>query len=105
MNGETLESKVVITNPQGFHMRPITAFAELAGRFASQVRVGKDSKRVNGKSPLEMMILGAEKGSELQIEVSGPDAKEALAALVDLLNNLGNEEESDPPLPNKKEGH
>src|SRR5437588_5458995 len=92
MNGEMLQSKVVITNPQGFHMRPITAFAELAGRFASQVLVGKAGKLVNGKSPLELMILGAEQGTELQIEVSGPDAQEALRALVDLLKDPGRED-------------
>src|SRR5262249_27930359 len=78
MNGTTIEHKLTITNPQGFHLRPMAAFAEVANRFQSQVTVSKDEKHVNGKSPLELMFLAAEQGSELTIAVSGPDAAEAL---------------------------
>jgi phosphotransferase system HPr (HPr) family protein len=85
MNGQLYQRVVTITNPQGFHMRPATAFAQLAGRFQSSVTVGKGDQRINGKSPLELMFLGAEQGTELLLEVSGPDAVAALAALAELL--------------------
>src|SRR5260370_20410805 len=70
MNGETLRRPVTITNPQGFHMRPATAFAQLAGQFQSTVTVCKGDQRINGKSPLELMFLGADQGTELILEVS-----------------------------------
>src|SRR5262245_50633199 len=85
MTGEVLRQKVVITNPQGFHMRPLTAFVELARKFQSSVFVCKDDQRSNGKSPLELMTLGAEQGTELTLEVSGSDAREALEALARLI--------------------
>jgi phosphotransferase system HPr (HPr) family protein len=94
MNGDTLHSTVVVTNPQGFHMRPVTAFAELANRFQSTVTVTKDGKAVNGKSPLELMFLAAEQGSRLELQVSGPDAREALHALVELINTLRFDDEN-----------
>jgi phosphocarrier protein HPr len=85
MNGETLQHKVTITNPMGFHMRPAAAFAKRAAEFQSAVTVAKDDKRVNGKSWLELMLLAAEQGSEVLVEVSGSDARAALPALVELL--------------------
>jgi len=51
MSGETIQRRVKITNPQGFHMRPATMFAQLAGQFESSVTVCKGDQRVNGKSP------------------------------------------------------
>jgi phosphotransferase system HPr (HPr) family protein len=85
MKGETLRRQVTITNPQGFHMRPATAFAQLASRFQCTVTLYKDSKQINGKSPLELMFLAAEQGTEVTIEASGVDAAEALDALAALL--------------------
>jgi phosphotransferase system HPr (HPr) family protein len=98
-NGETLRQKVVITNPHGFHMRPLTAFVQLARKFQSTVTVCKDSQRGDGKSPLELMTLGAEEGTELILEVSGSDAQAALEALVPLLAAPAPPEEApEPPL-------
>lgn len=89
MNGEPLRRKVIITNLQGLHMRPIQAFVETAGKYQSQVFVSKgDSLRINGKSFMGLMSLGAERGTELILEVSGPDEEQAIEALVTLINSL-----------------
>jgi phosphotransferase system HPr (HPr) family protein len=85
MNGQLFQRTVTITNPQGFHMRPATAFAQLAGKFQANVTVCKGDQRINGKSPLELMFLGAEQGTELLLEASGADAPMALEALAELL--------------------
>src|SRR4051794_15993593 len=93
MNGEPLRCKVTITNPQGFHMRPITAFVELAGKYQSAIFVFKDDgQRINGKSPLGLLGLAAEQGTELTLEASGPDQQEALKALVGLVSSFITEE-------------
>ena len=86
MNGEPLQQTFVITNPQGFHMRPLTQFAELAGRYQCKVTVGKENQRVNGKSLLNLLTMAAEEGTVVHLEVSGPDCQEALASLVEALN-------------------
>lgn len=85
MNGEPLQRQVTITNPQGFHMRPATKFAQLASQFQSTVTVCKGDQRINGKSPLELMFLGADQGTRLTLEVAGSDAQAALDALAELM--------------------
>ena len=93
MPGEPLRAKVTVTNPQGFHMRPIEAFVAVANRFpgtVSVMRVGSPS--VNGKSMLHLMGLAAEQGHELLIEVSGPGAAEILPALVAVFEQNFDEE-------------
>jgi phosphotransferase system HPr (HPr) family protein len=101
MNGETLERRVTITNPQGFHMRPATAFAQLASQFQSSVWVTRGDRRINGKSPLELMFLGADQGSELILEVTGSDASAALEALAELLAKPSLDDAPETPLPPK----
>ena len=101
MNGETHQCKVVITNPHGFHMRPVSAFAQLAAKFQSTVRVYKDGQSINGKSPLELMFLAAEQGTELLLEVSGPDAREAIDALAAIMSAPSVDALPQPPLPPK----
>ncbi len=87
MTGPTLRKTVLITNPQGFHLRPVAAFAKIALRFPScRVRVLKEDRTADGTSPLDLMTLAAEAGSELTIEVSGPDAGTVLAALAEVVN-------------------
>lgn len=86
MTGEPLRQKVLVTNPNGFHMRPAAAFAATAKQFQSDVRVIKDELNVDGKSVLELMCLVALPGAELEIEVTGADATAALRALIDSFN-------------------
>jgi phosphocarrier protein HPr len=86
MNGEPLRSKVTITNPQGFHMRPMSAFVQLAGKYQSTVHVVRpDGQRIDGKSMLGLLSLAAEQGTELTLEVFGPDAQSAMEALAELM--------------------
>jgi len=73
---------VVITNPQGLHMRPAASFAKKAREFPGRVNVIRDGKSVNGKSPLELLLLAAEPGTELTVEVDGNNACSTLDALV-----------------------
>lgn len=72
-------------------MRPITTFVEMAGKFQSIVTVIKNGERFNGKSPISLLGLGAEKGTKLVLEVSGPDQDEALEALATLLTQFAEE--------------
>jgi phosphocarrier protein len=82
-------------------MRPLTAFAQRAGQFQSTVTVAKDAQRVNGKSPLELMLLAAQQGTELTLEVCGADARDAIDVLAELLAAPAPEEPPDTPLPKK----
>lgn len=82
-----LRKKIKITNPQGLHARPASSFVKLACRFESEVTVKKGPDAVNGKSIMGLMTLAASEGSELEIEVSGPDAEKALEELSSFLSS------------------
>jgi phosphocarrier protein HPr len=90
MNGNPVRHTVIVRNSAGFHMRPITSFAELANKFQSNVLVGKDGgDMVNGKSGF--LLLGsalAEQGTPLILEVQGSDAAEAMEAFVKFFDEL-----------------
>jgi phosphotransferase system HPr (HPr) family protein len=93
MAAETIRQTVAITNPHGFHMRPMAAFVEAANRFACNVTVTRAGKEpVNGKSMLGLMSLVADQGTELVIEVTGPNAGDALQALMLVLQRIYDEE-------------
>ena len=99
MNGEILQRTVTVMDPLGFHMRPLTLFAQRAAQFQCAVTVSKEQQRVNGKSPLELMLLAAQQGTELTLEVCGSDAEAAIDILAQLLAAPGGEEPTEPPLP------
>lgn len=80
-----LRRSVIVTNPQGLHLRPASSFAKLARQFKSQISIRRDDRIVNGKSQVEIILLAAEPGTELVIEVDGPDADVALPLLAELL--------------------
>lgn len=96
MNGCSLSKTVRITDPLGFHMRPKASFARAASGFQSTVRLSWAGQSADGKSMLDLMLLAAPQGSEMVVEVSGPDAPAALDALVAVLLHPGEEVEEDP---------
>jgi phosphocarrier protein HPr len=102
MNGQPLQRKVVISNPQGFHMRPQSAFAQLAQKFQSSVALCKDDRRVNGKSGFELLLMSVPQGTELVIETSGSDAQQALDALAELLSARSVDDLPESPSPPAK---
>lgn len=80
-----LKKKIKILNSQGLHARPASMFVQLANKFESDVWVKKDSETVDGKSIMGLMMLAAGPGSIVEVEVSGPDAEEAIKELENFL--------------------
>jgi len=91
--GDQCSAKLTITNAQGLHARPAMDFAQSAMGFASEVRVCTDSEQADGKSVMELMLLAAIKGTEIEVVCTGNDAKEALGHLASLVRNGFNEED------------
>ncbi len=81
------EREVTISNVQGLHARPVMRFVDLASQFASSIRVRKGDLDVDGKSPMEMMLLEAVQGTVLKLVAKGRDAAAALEALAGLVEN------------------
>ena len=72
---------IIIGNKQGLHARPAALFVQIANKFDSIITVKKDKEVVNGKSIMGILMLGAERGSTIHIEVDGDDAHRALREL------------------------
>ena len=81
-----IKSSILISNKLGLHARASAKLTKLAGSFGSEVHLSRNGRRVNAKSIMGVMMLAAGLGSEVEIEVEGPDeasAMEALRALID----------------------
>ena len=81
--GTVVTASAVLVNPSGLHARPAAEFVKLAAKFRAAVTVnGTDAT-----SLLRIMSLGLSVGTTVQLSAEGPDAAEAIPALVDLINS------------------
>lgn len=88
MMGDTLKEKLVIVNKLGLHARAAAKFVKLASEFSVDIVVQKDGMDADGKSIMSILMLAAEKGSEITLIVEpGKDQQEAFAALKQLVND------------------
>jgi len=87
-----VERIVTIRNRAGMHARPAALLVKTASGFQSQVYIEKDSERVNGKSIMGVITLGATFNTPLKILADGPDEVEALDAIEKLFENRFEEE-------------
>ena len=81
------ESSDSITLSGDLHARPAGAVAVAAGRFAAAVSVTAGTRTVDAKSVLGIMGLGATSGQQVTVSAEGPDAAEAVAALITILGD------------------
>ncbi|KAF1070842.1 MAG: Phosphocarrier protein NPr [Pseudomonas citronellolis] len=85
---------ITIINKLGLHARAAAKFVGVAGRFPCQVRVGRTAEScVDGKSIMAVMMLAAGKGTTLHLAAEGEQEDDALAALIELINNYFDEGE------------
>jgi phosphocarrier protein HPr len=83
---------VTIRNRAGMHARPAALLVKTASSFASQIFIEKDTEKVNGKSIMGVITLGATFNTPLRIIADGPDEAEALDAIQKLFDNRFEEE-------------
>lgn len=87
-----LKETTTIINKAGLHARAAGKLVELTGSLKSSIKIGHD-KMVDGKSILSLMMLAAVKGTEITIEVDGPDEEKAMSAILALIQNRFDEDE------------
>ena len=81
------QREIEIINKLGLHARASAKLTQLAGQFTAEVWITREGRKVNAKSIMGVMMLAAAKGSIVAIETEGPDEEQAMAALVELINN------------------
>ena len=85
-------AEVTIRNRKGLHARASAKFVKCAERFQATVRVTRDGQTVGGTSIMGLMMLAAGPGCVIQLEAEGPQAPEAIEALVALVEDGFGEE-------------
>jgi phosphocarrier protein HPr len=76
-----IKTCITISNKLGLHARASAKLTKLAGSFKSDIHLSRNNRRVNAKSIMGVMMLAAGVGSEVEIEVDGPDEQPAMDAL------------------------
>ena len=86
------ERTVTISNRAGIHARPAAILVGVSKNFKSIIHIEKENFRINGKSILGIITLGAGYGMKLKIIAEGEDEEEAVEAIVRLFESKFEEE-------------
>lgn len=82
-----ISKNFTIRNQLGLHARPAAQLTQIAGRYASEVHIAKNGRRVNAKSIMGVMMLAAGPGSVVTIDADGTDAQQAIDAIGALIDS------------------
>jgi phosphocarrier protein len=86
-------AEVEILNMMGIHLRPASALVQLCNRYPDcEVALTKDGQTVNGNSIMSVIMLAAEQGSLMRIDVAGERCEELLAEIRALVESRFGEE-------------
>jgi len=84
---------VTIINKLGLHARATAKLVATASAYNSSVRLQGKGREVDAKNIMQVMMLAASQGTELELLVDGPDEQEAVEALVELIGDYFGEGE------------
>ena len=86
-----VSGSVRIKNPTGLHLRPAGLFCKTAMQFGSRITVHKKTRHedvtANAKSVLSVLGACIKSGDEIEIVCEGTDEEEALATMVQLVED------------------
>ena len=87
-----IRREFTIANRLGLHARPSAQLTQVASRFAAEVWISRDGRRVNAKSIMGVMMLAAGQGTVVTVDADGPDEQAALDAVGALIDSGFGEE-------------
>src|SRR5215468_3642081 len=93
--------EVTINNETGLHARPAKTLVNLVKKFKSNIVIYHGAKKANAKSLISVLTLGASKGSQIKIEVSGEDEENAMAEIESAIHSGLGEGQPAPESPAK----
>ena len=82
-----IRTTLVISNKLGLHARASAKLTKLASSFQCEVFMTRNTRRVNAKSIMGIMMLAAGLGAEVELETDGEDEQQATDALTALVND------------------
>ena len=84
--------EVTILNRAGIHARPAALIVQTASKYSSQIYLEKDSNKINAKSIMGIITLGAAYKTRLTVTADGNDEAEAVSAITRLFDTRFEEE-------------
>jgi phosphocarrier protein HPr len=86
---KTTTAVVTIDNRLGLHARPAMLFVQTACNWTCDISVRRmdQAEKVDGKSIMQMMMLAATQGTQLEICACGDDADQAVEQLIALVKS------------------
>lgn len=95
-NSLTIERRVRIVNRKGLHARASAKLARLAATLPAEVFVIRNGDTANAVSIMDLLMLAAHQGSEVDVRASGPDAEAAIDAVTAMIaDGFGERDEDD----------
>ncbi len=88
-----ITKELEIINKLGLHARASTKLTQTASKFASEIWVTRNGRRVNAKSIMGVMMLAAAKGAMITLEANGSDETASVEAIVALVEDYFGEGE------------
>jgi len=86
--GQTVNRVVTIKHKFGIHARPAAKIVSLCNSFASDIEIIKNGEPpANGKNILDIMMLAAASGVQLEIRATGNDSETAIAQLAEMMES------------------
>lgn len=87
-----VSKKIIVPNPAGLHLRPISTLCNVAIEYKSSITLKKGEKSVSAKSVIGVLSACVKNGDEIELVCDGPDEEEALRVLSEMIENgLGDE--------------
>lgn len=86
------EKTITVTNRAGIHARPSALLVQTTKNFSSNIYFEKGNDRINAKSIMGIITLGAAYGTQLKIIAEGSDEEEAVDTIVKLFESKFEEE-------------
>lgn len=79
-----IERSVPVVNKLGLHARAASRLVKLTTGFESTIKLVKQDEQVDAKSIMGILMLAATQGTQLSLQVDGPDELQAADAIADL---------------------
>jgi len=96
-----IQKSATIRNEQGIHCRPCAVIIKATRPYSGDMKVMAPSGECDPRSVMALMSLALHQGTEITVEVSGPDEEEWAAKLVELFEtefDFPPREDGEPPI-------
>lgn len=86
------QKTTTIKNRAGVHARPAALIVQTASQFESNIFLEKESEKINAKSIMGIITLGASYKTDIVVSAEGNDEEAAVDAITALFENKFEEE-------------